>query len=210
MPEKRKPGAQPGHPGSYIIRKRTTETVWILLDMHECPECHSHTKRKGSRKPIIEDIPIINAEIMEYRMDRLYCSKCYKMYEPDIPNALTSATISLRAMLTVAYFRIGMRISDENTASTMMNVFGILMSEEEIQNILSQLSDYLGEEYENLLNGIRNAPSRHMDSTSWNIDETPTIHQQPGGKSDKATRNIREGIRRNKIREGSGKLCEIL
>ena len=76
-------------------------------------------------------------------------------------------------MLTVAYFRIGMRMSIENTASTMMNVFGIHISEGEVQNILSQLSDSLGDEYSSLLHAIRDAPSRHMDSTSWRIDGDP-------------------------------------
>jgi hypothetical protein len=50
-------------------------------------------------------------------------------------------------MLTVAYFRIGMRMSIENVSETMRNVFGIGISEGEIQNILSQLSDSLGSEY---------------------------------------------------------------
>ena len=65
-------------------------------------------------------------------------------------------------MLTVAYFRIGMRMSIENMGATMLNVFGIRISEGGIQNILSQLSDSLGD-----------APSRHMDSTSWRMDGNP-------------------------------------
>ena len=123
--ESRKPGAQPGHTGHFRIRKRPTERLTVHLDLHECPECHSTLGRKGSRKRIIEDIPVIKPEILEYRLDRLYCSRCHRIYEPDIPDALPSATLSLRAMLTVAYFRIGMRMSIENTAATMMNVFGI-------------------------------------------------------------------------------------
>ncbi len=171
--EKRKPGAQPGHTGHFRITSGPTGRVNMHLDLHECPGCHSTLRRKGSRKRIMEDIPAIKPEILEYRLHRLYCSKCHRIYEPQISEAFPGATLSLRAMLTVAYFRIGMRMSIENTSTTMMNVFGIRISEGEIQNILSQLSDYLGEEYENLLNGIRNAPSRHMDSTSWNIGGNP-------------------------------------
>ena len=125
LQEKRKPGAQTGHKGHFRMTSRPAERVNIHLDMHECPECHSTLRRKGSRKRIIEDIPIINPEIKEYRPDRLYSMKFHRIYEPDIPDALPGATLSLRAMLTVAYFRIGMRMSIENTASTMMNVLGI-------------------------------------------------------------------------------------
>ena len=171
--DKRKQGAQPGHTAHFRIRKRPTEKSTVHLDLNECPECHSSLRRKGSRKRIIEDIPIIKTKIIEYRMDRLYCSKCHRIYEPEIPDALPNATLSLRAMLTVAYFRIGMRMSIENTAATMMNVFGIRISEGGIQNILSQLSDSLGREYFSLLQEIRDAPSRHMDSTSWSVNGDP-------------------------------------
>ena len=171
MQEKRKPGAQPGHKGHFRIRSRPDRKIRIHLDLHECPECHSHLKRKGSMKRIIENIPIIKPDITEYRMDRLYCSRCHRIYEPRIPEAFPGATLSLRAMLTVAYFRIGMSI--EHVSSTMLNVFGIHISEGGIQNILSQLSDSLWDEYSSLLQAIRNAPSRHMDSTSWRIDGNP-------------------------------------
>jgi hypothetical protein len=173
MHEKRKPGAQPGHKGHFRIRSRPDRKIRIHLDLNEYPECHSHLKRKGSRKRIIENIPIIKPDVTEYRMDRLYCSRCHRIYEPKIPEAFPGATLSLRAMLTVAYFRIGMRMSIENTAATMMNVFGIRISEGGIQNILSQLSGSLGDEYSSLLHAIRDAPSRHMDSTSWRIDGNP-------------------------------------
>ncbi len=173
MQEKRKPGAQPGHKGHFRIRSRPDRKIRIHLDLHECPECHSHLKRKGSRKRIIENIPIIKPDITEYRMDRLYCSRCHSIYEPRIPEAFPGATLSLRAMLTVAYFRIGMRMSIENTASTMLHVFGIHISEGGIQNILSQLSGSPGDEYASLLHAIRDAPSRHMDSTSWRIGGNP-------------------------------------
>ena len=70
-------------------------------------------------------IPVIKADIIEYQLNRLYCGKCHRIYEPEIPDALSGTTLSIRTMLTVAYFRIGMRMSIENILSTMMNVFGI-------------------------------------------------------------------------------------
>ena len=170
---KKRPGAQPGHKGYFRIRKRPTRRIRINLDIHQCPECNSSLRRKGTRKRIIEDILIIKTDIIEYKMNRLCCNKCHRIYEPEIPDALCGTTLSIRTMLTVAYFRIGMRMSIENVSSTMMNVFGIHISEGEIQHILSQLSDSLGYEYTSLLQTIRDAPSRHMDSTSWRINGNP-------------------------------------
>jgi hypothetical protein len=54
----------------------------------------------------------------------------------------------------------------ENVSTTMKEMFGITISEGEVQEILYQLSDVLGKEYLNLLYDIRRAPSRHMDKTS--------------------------------------------
>ena len=71
---------------------------------------------------------------------------------------MPGATLSLRTMLTIAYFRIGKRMSIQNTTSKMMNVFAIQISEGRIQNILSHLSDSLGDEYYSLLHAIRNTP----------------------------------------------------
>ena len=49
MQEKRKPGAQPGHKGLFRIGSRPDRKIRIHMDMHECPECHSSLRRKGSR-----------------------------------------------------------------------------------------------------------------------------------------------------------------
>ena len=116
-------------------------------------------------KKLIEDIPIVKLGIIEYRMDSLYCTKCHRIYAPRYPR-ISGYNSFTECNANRCIFRIGMRMSIENVSSTVFNIFGILMSEGKIQNTLSKLSDYLGKEYENLLNRIRNALSRNMDSTS--------------------------------------------
>ncbi|MHB1493524.1 MAG: IS66 family transposase [Thermoplasmataceae archaeon] len=168
--EKRKPGAQKNHKGHYRIRKKITDRINVHSTDSICPSCSSTLVRRGTRKRVIEDIPEISPKVTQYRIDKMYCNKCKKMYEPEVIDALPKATFSLRTMLTVAYFRIGMRMSIENVKTTMDGVFGIVMSEGEVQNILSQLSDNLGEEYEKILSLIREAASRNMDSTTYPIN----------------------------------------
>ena len=105
--KKRNPGAQPGHIGHFRIKSKPNRRIRINLNIHQCPECHHSLRRKGTGKRIIEDIPVIRADIIEYQLNRLYCNKCHRIYEPEIPDALSGSTLSLRTMLTVAYFRIG-------------------------------------------------------------------------------------------------------
>jgi hypothetical protein len=135
--EKRKPGAQKGHKGYYRIRKKITERINVHSTDTICPSCSSTLVGRGTRKRVVEDIPEISPRIIQYRIDKMYCNKCKKIYEPEITDALPKATFSLRTMLTVAYFRIGMRMSIENVKTTMDGIFGITMSEGEVQNMLS-------------------------------------------------------------------------
>lgn len=104
--------------------------------------------------------------VIEYKIERMYCRHCKRAFEPDVPNALPGARLSLRTVLITAYLKIGMRMSIENVSTTMKEMFGITISEGEVQDILYQLSDALGKEYLSLLDDIRRAPSRHMDTTS--------------------------------------------
>ena len=104
--------------------------------------------RKGIRRRVIEDIPPIEPRVIQYRIERMYCRKTY---EPEVPNALPGARLSLGTMLIVSYMKIGMRMSIENVSPTMKEMFGITITEDDVQEILYQPSDFLGKEYLNLV-----------------------------------------------------------
>ena len=161
----RKQGAQIGHKGHFRKMPHINERIKVKASYFSCPICSSPLVRKGIRRRVIEDIPPITPNTIQYRIERMYCTKCKRGYEPDVPNALPGARLSLRTMLITAYLKIGMRMSIENVSTTMKELFGIKVSEGEVQDILYQLSDALGTEYIGLLDEIRRAPSRHMDTT---------------------------------------------
>ena len=121
----RNPGAQPGHKGYFRRTPGITERVTLKAGEFTCPICSSPLIRKGIRRRAIEDIPPIEPNTIQYRIERMYCRKCKKTYEPDVPNALPGARLSLRTMLIVSYLKIGMRMSIENVSVTMKEVFGL-------------------------------------------------------------------------------------
>ena len=123
--------------------------------------------KKGIRTRIIEDIPEIYPRVVQYRIERMYCRSCGKVVEPEIPDALTSARLSLRTMLIAAYLNQTARMSVESVSSAMREIFGIRISEGEIQDILYRLSHALGPEYDSLVESMRKAPSRYTDTTTW-------------------------------------------
>ena len=77
--------------------------------------CSSPLVRKGIRKRVIEDIPPIEPRVIQYRIERMYCRETF---EPEVPDALPGARLSLRTMLITAYRKIGMRMSIENVSTT--------------------------------------------------------------------------------------------
>ena len=165
--EKRKQGAQKGHMGHSRPIPYITERIRVRATDFACPECHSKMARKGIRTRMIEDLPPIMPVAIQYRIERAYCRKCRKVFEPEIEDAFPGARFSIRVMLIAAYFKIAVRMSLENVSTTMGEVFSLHISEGEIQALLYMLSDSLGEEYKQLLKDVRMAPSRHMDTTSW-------------------------------------------
>ena len=162
----RNPGAQIGHTGHFRRIPKITERVTLKAGEFTCPICSSPLVRKGIRRRVIEDIPPIEPKVIQYRIERMYCRHCRKTFEPEVPDALPGARLSLRTMLITTYLKIGMRMSIENVSPTMKEMFGIAISEGEVQDILYQLSDALGKEYLSLLDDIRKAPSRHIDTTT--------------------------------------------
>ena len=119
------PGAQPGHKGYFRRTPGITEGVTLKAGEFTCPICSSPLIRKGIRRRVIEDIPPIEPNTIQYRIERMYCTRCRRTYEPDVPNALPGARLPLRTMLIVPYLKIGMRMSIENVSATMKEVFGI-------------------------------------------------------------------------------------
>ena len=166
----KKPGAQIGHRGHSRILAGITGRVRVKESRLQCPECSSKLVRKGFRTRVVEDIPEIMPQAIQYRIQRMYCRNCGKTYEPAIPEALPNARLSIRTMLITAYLKTAMRTSIENVSATMKEIFRISISHGEVQDILYQLSDALGPQYDELLESIRNAPSRHMDTTSHRED----------------------------------------
>ncbi|EQD61669.1 transposase-like protein, partial [mine drainage metagenome] len=103
--KKRKQGAQPGHKGHFRKTPKITDRIAIHAKQFQCPECSSPLVRRGFRKRVIEDIPPVTPRIVQYRIERMYCTKCRKFHEPEIDIALPGATLSIRAMLIVAFFK---------------------------------------------------------------------------------------------------------
>jgi len=143
----------------------------IDVTMEQCTDCwHELDKVVETRKRIIENIPVIKPEIIEYNINRYYCNNCKRMVEPSIDAALPGAQLSLRTMLVIAFMKTVERLPVRRVSEIMYNIFNIKVTIGEIMHILKQLSKYLGKDYKKLVKRIRKAKARYTDETSWRIN----------------------------------------
>ena len=167
---KKRPGARIGHKGYHRpVPDHVDEDRNVTIT--QCPYCWSSLSESATtRTRKIEDIPEIRPRVIRYTIERRYCSRCRKIVEPVIREALPKATLSLRTMLVIAYMKTVERLPAARVSEIMMDLFGLHVTEGEIMHIVHQLSKHLGPEYRNLVRRIRKAGARYMDETSWRID----------------------------------------
>ncbi len=166
----RKPGAQPGHqPHSRPVPAHIDETVEVPVD--SCPECGCTELGKPSfRTRVVEGIRRPEPYAVEYAIQRRYCRQCGKLVEGSVPDALPGCTIDLQTMLVIVWMRIAHRMTEQSVAEAMGTLFGLEISEGEVVNACKLVANAFEPFYQSMLRDIRDAPSRHMDETTWRID----------------------------------------
>jgi Uncharacterized protein conserved in bacteria len=85
---KKKPGAVKGHKGCHRIAPDHIDKH-VNVTMEQCPGCWNKLGNiVETRKRVIENIPVIKPEIIEYNINRYYCNNCKRSVEPSIDAAL--------------------------------------------------------------------------------------------------------------------------
>lgn len=163
-------GQKKGHEGySRHIPERIDEIKEHKLD--KCPICGEPVSdTQEIRERIVEDIEQPRTKNTKHLIHRCYCKKCDKIVEPEINDALPNARFGLRLMILVLILKLDCRIPSNKVTSLLSSVFGIKISDGEIYNILKQLSDALGDYYDNLVIKIKEALVKNIDETSWRIN----------------------------------------
>ena len=111
---KRKPGAQPGHPGHHrrLVPTAEVSAIEVLLPK-QCEHCGGSLPKKPgqvttegeSRRHQVTEIPPIKAHITEYQLPNVVCGRCGKTTRAPLPEEVAghfgSQLTALIAYLTV-------------------------------------------------------------------------------------------------------------
>jgi len=164
-------GAPKGHKGYARHNPERIDHIRQLIPKR-CPHCNTNLgETQEIRSRHITDIKLIS-KVINTRLDihRKYCTKCKKIVEPEVKEALPHARFGLNLMLLVMYLKLGLRLPCNKICSYFMDIFGLKISEGEIIGILRQLAVAFGDYYAYLEKLVKLARIKHSDTTSWRIN----------------------------------------
>lgn len=138
--EKRKPGGQPGHPGSTLTLSATPDTV-TTLKSDFCSRCGQSLAQAPSilkaRRQVV-DLPPIIPHYTEYQQYSCQCPRCKHLQVADFPthvNAPIQYGASVAAL--VSYLSVYQYVPFRRMHNLFTQVFSLPLSEGSIVNLLT-------------------------------------------------------------------------
>ncbi len=170
---KGKPGGRVGHPGRSRPRPDHVDEQ-VDVPVRACPRCHGTNLSEAvqeTRSRFVEDLPLdLAMRVTEYLLERRYCRDCRQLVEAPLDGiVLPGARLGLNVMLLVGWMKQELRLTEAAIPELLETVLGLRVSEGEVIHVLEQLTEAFGPHYGELVAAMRNAPSRHLDSTSWRV-----------------------------------------
>jgi len=169
----RKPlGAPKGHKG---YSRRIPERVDCIrpLILKRCPCCNTVLTGNPQevRSRYVTSIRLVSkVKVTRYDIHRMYCPKCKKLVEPEVPNVLPRARFGLSLMLLIMYLKLGLRLPAGKICDYFITMYDLEISEGGIFVVLRQLAEAFGDYYKNLEKLVRLARVKHTDTTSWRVN----------------------------------------
>ena len=167
----RKLGAKKDHKPHFRTMPKQIDEI-RRIPVVVCPECGGTelSRVQEVRERTYEDIPICRPIAIRLEIERRYCRTCKKIVEAPVTYVLPGARLSLRIMLIVTWFKIKLRMTEKAIPEVLYRLFGLKICEGEVIHILSQVAKAFAPYYKQLIQDIRNAPSRYIDETTWRIN----------------------------------------
>jgi transposase len=171
--EAREQGGQPGHDGASRLPATPEQLTEALVDCLPglCGCGHRFTggeERLG--EPVIHqqwEMPVIVAEVREWRRLRLACPCCGKPVLAELPAGVSLSAFGPRLHAHVAVLDSVCRLSREKIAELLGESYGIEVSTGAVDEMLRRVSRVLHDPWRELHAAIRLAEAVHADETTW-------------------------------------------
>ena len=170
-PSGKKQGAQPGHKAhKRALMPPEQVNAVVVCALGHCQTCGLELDGShdiGMHREQVVELPPITPVVTEYQIHRRQCAGCGdinigKRPANAPPGGFGPRLTSLAAMLTGVY-----HLSRRSAVTVLQDVFGIRMSTGALSTCEQRVSSALDASYEEAREHVQNAPTRHIDATTW-------------------------------------------
>ena len=172
----RKSGGQKGHEGHTLERVKNPDHVQLHKIEGKCGCGHNLKDEKvediESRQ--VFDLPKINIEVTEHRVEIRICSKCGEVHKGIFPDEVQAGVqYGLRVKAAAIYLRGYQLLPFERLTELFKELFGCALSEGTLDTILRDGSKRLEKTVQGIAAHIKSSDITHADETGVSVKGSP-------------------------------------
>lgn len=163
-------GARKGHIG--IGRKKPVHIdKEVAVYLTHCYQCENPLKRTSSTdERIVEDIPQITPVVTRYHIERQWCDYCHKEVRGIPQNTLPGCHFGMGIITTILFLKYRLRTPIAKIEEALLSEYKLTITSQGIMELLHLLKTKFSNQYNDILEEIRNAPVKHADETGFRIE----------------------------------------
>jgi hypothetical protein len=172
---KRKPGAQPGHPGHHrrLVPSSEVSAVEVMLPK-QCGHCGGSLSQKPGRATTegeprrhqVTEVPPVKAHITEYQFPNVVCGQCGKTTHAPLPEEI-AGQFGPQLTALVAYWTVVCRLPRRLVEAMLIDVLGIEISLGSTQKAWEEVSQAVEQPVGQLQEQLPREAVLNVDETGW-------------------------------------------
>lgn len=172
---KRKPGAQPGHPGHHrgLVPTAAVSAVEVVLPK-QCGHCGGRlskipgkvTTEGEPRRHQVTEMPAVKAHVTEYQFPNVVCGDCGKATRAPLPEEI-AGHFGPQLTALIAYWTVVCRLPRRLVEAMLADVLGIEISLGSTQKAWEEVSQAVAQPVQQLQEQLPRQAVLNVDETGW-------------------------------------------
>ncbi len=172
---KRKPGAQPGHPGHHrrLVPSAEVNAIEVLMP-GQCQHCGESLPQKPGvmlsqgepRRHQVTEIPAVKTHITEYQFPAMVCGHCGKTTRAPLPEEI-AGHFGPQLTALIAYWTVVCRLPRRLIEAMLADVLGIEISLGSTQKAWEEVSQAVEQPVQQLQEQLPREAVLNVDETGW-------------------------------------------